>query len=90
MKKFKTAIFYFTFIALILKVIALRVFSMLDFEYAFLLISAVIAILCFLIYKLYYKRTEESDPFFSSLKLFIISWIISFETIILVLGLIQY
>ena len=87
MKKFKTAIFYFTFIALILKVIALRVFSMLDFEYAFLLISAVIAILCFLIYKLYYKRTEESDPLLNSLGLLIIAWIISFMTILLVLCL---
>ena len=90
MKKFKTAIFYFTFIALILKVIALYVFSRLDFEYAFLLISAVIAILYFLIYKLYYKRTEESDPLLNSLGLLIIAWIISFVTIILVLGLIQY
>jgi uncharacterized membrane protein YGL010W len=87
MKKFKTAIFYFTFIALILKVIALRVFSMLDFEYAFLLISAVIAILWFLIYKLYYKRTEESDPLLNSLGLLIIAWIISFMTILLVLCL---
>lgn len=87
MKKFKTAIFYFTFIALILKVIALRVFSMLDFEYAFLLISAVIAILYFLIYKLYYKRTEESDPLLNSLGLLIIAWIISFMTILLVLCL---
>lgn len=90
MKKFKTALFYFTLIAICLNLIALHVYSMLDFEYAFLLISAVIAILYFLIYKFYYKRTEESDPFFSSLKLFIISWIISFVTIILVLGLIQY
>ena len=87
MKKFKTAIFYFTFIALTLNIIALRVFSMLDFEYAFLLISAVIAILCFLIYKLYYKRTEESDPLLNSLGLLIIAWIISFMTILLVLCL---
>ena len=87
MKKFKTAIFYFTFIALTLNIIALRVFSMLDFEYAFLLISAVIAILYFLIYKLYYKRTEESDPLLNSLGLLIIAWIISFMTILLVLGL---
>lgn len=87
MKKFKTAIFYFTFIALTLNIIALRVFSMLDFEYAFLLISAVIAILYFLIYKLYYKRTEESDPLLNSLGLLIIAWIISFMTILLVLCL---
>lgn len=87
MKKFKTAIFYFTFIALTLNIIALRVFSMLDFEYAFLLISAVIAILWFLIYKLYYKRTEESDPLLNSLGLLIIAWIISFMTILLVLCL---
>ena len=87
MKKFKTALFYFTFIALTLNIIALRVFSMLDFEYAFLLISAVIAILCFLIYKLYYKRTEESDPLLNSLGLLIIAWIISFMTILLVLCL---
>ncbi len=90
MKNFKIALLCFTFIALILKVIALYVFYRLDFEYAFLLISAVIAILCFLIYKFYYKHTEEPDPLFSSLKLFVISWIISFVTIILVLGLIQY
>ncbi len=87
MKKFKTAIFYFTFIALTLNIIALRVFSMLDFEYAFLLISAVIAILYFLIYKLYYKRTEESDPLLNSLGLLIIAWIISFMTILLILCL---
>lgn len=87
MKKFKTALFYFTFIALTLNIIALRVFSMLDFEYAFLLISAVIAILYFLIYKLYYKRTEESDPLLNSLGLLIIAWIISFMTILLVLCL---
>jgi membrane protein implicated in regulation of membrane protease activity len=87
MKKFKTAIFYFTFIALTLNIIALRVFSMLDFEYAFLLISAVIAILYFLIYKLYYKRTEESDPLLNSLGLLIIAWLISFMTILLVLCL---
>jgi uncharacterized membrane protein YGL010W len=87
MKKFKTAIFYFTLIALTLNIIALRVFSMLDFEYAFLLISAVIAILYFLIYKLYYKRTEESDPLLNSLGLLIIAWIISFMTILLVLCL---
>ena len=87
MKKFKTAIFYFTFIALTLNIIALRVFSMLDFEYAFLLISAVIAILYLLIYKFYYKRTEESDPLLNSLGLLIIAWIISFMTILLVLGL---
>lgn len=87
MKKFKTAIFYFTFIALTLNIIALRVFSMLDFEYAFLLISAVIAILYFLIYKLYYKHTEESDPLLNSLGLLIIAWIISFMTILLVLCL---
>ena len=87
MKKFKTAIFYFTFIALTLNIIALRVFSMLDFEYAFLLISAVIAILWFLIYKLYYKRTEESDPLLNSLGLLIIAWIISFMTILLILCL---
>lgn len=87
MKKFKTAIFYFTLIALTLNLIALRVFSMLDFEYAFLLISAVIAILYFLIYKLYYKRTEESDPLLNSLGLLIIAWIISFMTILLVLCL---
>ena len=87
MKKFKTAIFYFTFIALTLNIIALRVFSMLDFEYAFLLISAVITILYFLIYKLYYKRTEESDPLLNSLGLLIIAWLISFMTILLVLCL---
>ena len=87
MKKFKNAIFYFTFIALTLNIIALRVFSMLDFEYAFLLISAVIAILYFLIYKLYYKRTEESDPLLNSLGLLIIAWLISFMTILLVLCL---
>jgi membrane protein implicated in regulation of membrane protease activity len=87
MKKFKTALFYFTFIALTLNIIALRVFSMLDFEYAFLLISAVIAILYFLIYKLYYKRTEESDPLLNSLGLLIIAWIISFMTILLILCL---
>lgn len=90
MKKFKTALFYFTLIALTLNIIALHVFSMLDFEYAFLLISAVIAILYFLIYKFYYKHTEESDPLLNSLGLLIIAWIISFVTIILVLGLIQY
>lgn len=90
MKKFKTALLYFTLIALTLNLIALHVYSMLDFEYAFLLISAVIAILYFLIYKLYYKRTEESDPLLNSLELLIIAWIISFVTIILVLGLIQY
>ncbi len=87
MKKFKTALFYFTLIAICLNLIALRVFSMLDFEYAFLLISAVIAILYFLIYKLYYKRTEESDPLLNSLGLLIIAWIISFMTILLVLCL---
>lgn len=90
MKKFKTALLYFTLIALTLNLIALHVYSILDFEYAFLLISAVIAILYFLIYKLYYKRTEESDPLLNSLGLLIIAWIISFVTIILVLGLIQY
>jgi hypothetical protein len=72
---------------LTLNIIALRVFSMLDFEYAFLLISAVIAILWFLIYKLYYKRTEESDPLLNSLGLLIIAWKISFMTILLVLCL---
>ncbi len=87
MKKFKTAIFYFTFIALTLNIIALHVFSMLDFEYAFLLISAVLAILYFLIYKFYYKRTEESDPLLNSIELLIITWIISFVTILLALGL---
>ena len=73
MKKFKTALLYFTLIALTLNLIALHVYSMLDFEYAFLLISAVIAILYFLIYKLYYKRTEESDPLLISLGLLIIA-----------------
>ncbi len=73
MKKFKTALLYFTLIALTLNLIALHVYSMLDFEYAFLLISAVIAILYFLIYKLYYKRTEESDPLLNSLGLLIIA-----------------
>ena len=87
MKKFKTALLYFTLMAIILNVIALHVYSMLDFEYAFLLISAVIAILYFLIYKLYYKRTEEPDPLLNSLELLIITWIISFVTILLVLGL---
>lgn len=87
MKNFKTALLCFTFIALILNVIALYVFSRLDFEYAFLLISAVIAILWFLIYKLYYKHTEESDPLLNSLGLLIIAWIISFMTILLVLCL---
>lgn len=87
MKNFKTALLCFTFIALTLNIIALRVFSMLDFEYAFLLISAVIAILWFLIYKLYYKRTEESDPLLNSLGLLIIAWKISFMTILLVLCL---
>lgn len=85
MKNFWTALLYFTLIAIVLNVIALHVFSMLDFEYAFLLISAVIAILYFLIYKLYYKRTEESDPLLNSLGLLIIAWIISFMTILLVL-----
>ena len=87
MKKFKTALLYFTLIALTLNLIALHVYSMLDFEYAFLLISAVIAILYFLIYKLYYKRTEESYPLLNSLGLLIIAWIISFMTILLVLCL---
>lgn len=87
MKKFKTALLYFTLIALTLNLIALHVYSILDFEYAFLLISAVIAILYFLIYKLYYKRTEESDPLLNSLGLLIIAWIISFMTILLVLCL---
>lgn len=87
MKNFKTALFYFTLIAICLNLIALHVYSMLDFEYAFLLISAVIAILYFLIYKLYYKRTEESDPLLNSLGLLIIAWIISFMTILLVLCL---
>ena len=87
MKKIKTALLYFTLIALTLNLIALHVYSMLDFEYAFLLISAVIAILYFLIYKLYYKRTEESDPLLNSLGLLIIAWIISFMTILLVLCL---
>lgn len=73
MKKFKTALLYFTLIALTLNLIALHVYSMLDFEYAFLLISAVIAILYFLIHKLYYKRTEESDPLLISLGLLIIA-----------------
>lgn len=85
MKNFWTALLYFTLIAIVLNVIALHVFSMLDFEYAFLLISAVIAILYFLIYKLYYKHTEESDPLLNSLGLLIIAWIISFMTILLVL-----
>ena len=87
MKKFKTALLYFTLMAIILNVIALHVYSMLDFEYAFLLISAVLAILYFLIYKFYYKRTEEPDPLLNSLELLIITWIISFVTILLVLGL---
>ena len=87
MKNFKTALLYLTLIAIVLNVIALHIFSMLDFEYAFLLISAVIAILYFLIYKLYYKRTEESDPLLNSLGLLIIAWIISFMTILLVLCL---
>jgi len=85
MKNFKTALLYFTLIAIVLNVIALHVFSMLDFEYAFLLISAVIAILYFLIYKFYYKRTEESDPLLNSIELLIITWIISFVTILLAL-----
>lgn len=87
MKNFKTALLYLTLIAIVLNVIALHVFSMLDFEYAFLLISAVIAILYFLIYKFYYKRTEESDPLLNSIELLIITWIISFVTILLALGL---
>lgn len=87
MKNFKTALLYFTLMAIILNVIALHIFSMLDFEYAFLLISAVIAILYFLIYKFYYKRTEESDPLLNSIELLIITWIISFVTILLALGL---
>lgn len=87
MKNFKTALLYFTLIAIVLNVIALDVFSMLDFEYAFLLISAVLAILYFLIYKFYYKRTEEPDPLFYSLELLITTWIISFVTILLVLCL---
>lgn len=85
MKNFKTALLYFTLIAIVLNVIALHVFSILDFEYAFLLISAVIAILYFLIYKFYYKRTEESDPLLNSIELLIITWIISFVTILLAL-----
>lgn len=85
MKNFKTALLYFTLIAIVLNVIALHVFSMLDFEYAFLLISAVLAILYFLIYKFYYKRTEESDPLLNSIELLIITWIISFVTILLAL-----
>ena len=87
MKNFKTALLYFTLIAIVLNVIALHIYSMLDFEYAFLLISAVIAILYFLIYKFYYKRTEESDPLLNSIELLIITWIISFVTILLALGL---
>ncbi len=59
MKKFKTALLYFTLIALTLNLIALHVYSMLDFEYAFLLISAVIAILYFLIYKLYINAQKN-------------------------------
>lgn len=85
MKNFKTALLYFTLIAIVLNVIALHIYSMLDFEYAFLLISAVIAILYFLIYKFYYKRTEESDPLLNSIELLIITWIISFMTILLAL-----
>lgn len=87
MKNFKTALLYFTLIAIILNVIALHIYSMLDFEYAFLLISAILAILYFLIYKFYYKRTEESDPLLNSIELLIITWIISFVTILLALGL---
>lgn len=85
MKNFKTALLYFTLIAIVLNVIALHIYSMLDFEYAFLLISAVLAILYFLIYKFYYKRTEESDPLLNSIELLIITWIISFMTILLAL-----
>ena len=85
MKNFKTALLYFTLIAIILNVIALHIYSMLDFEYAFLLISAILAILYFLIYKFYYKRTEESDPLLNSIELLIITWIISFVTILLAL-----
>lgn len=87
MKNFWTALLYFTLIAIILNVIALHIYSILDFEYAFLLISAVIAIHYFLIYKFYYKRTEESDPLLNSIELLIITWIISFVTILLALGL---
>ena len=85
MKNFWTALLYFTLIAIVLNVIALHVYSMLDFEYAFLLISAVLAILYFLIYKFYYKRTEESDPLLNSIELLITTWIISFVTILLAL-----
>lgn len=85
MKNFKTALLYLTLIAIVLNVIALHIYSMLDFEYAFLLISAVLAILYFLIYKFYYKRTEESDPLLNSIELLIITWIISFMTILLAL-----
>ena len=84
MKNFWTALFLLTLIAISLKFIACYYIFLWDNLGAFTITApTIIAILCFIIKKYYYNRTEETDKLFRSIILFVIPWLISFGVVLM-------
>jgi|GEM_PF-1083033 hypothetical protein len=84
MKNFWTALLLLTLIALGLKFIAFSYIFLCDNLGAFTITApTIIAILCFIIKKYYYNRTEETNKLIRSIILFVIPWLISFGVVLM-------